>query len=176
MLQNLWIRGLKLLAIMRYWMIALRLLISFAAWSPSSSLNLQSSRRLFSIMKHFSPSLAPCTSTPSRVNHSTYSLRFSFLSWTMAFNVAMVFGCFCLTLKWEVNSSHYSLQELIDSSSCPLTKSWRHLLVSTQTTCTSLRLAPGGNWGRYLGVLCARPDRWCRHRSPASTALWKREG
>jgi len=42
----------------------------------------------------------------ARVNCSTYSLRVSFLSWTMAFNAAIAFGCFLLAVKSEVISSH----------------------------------------------------------------------
>lgn len=95
-------------------------LMSLASWSPISSLNLQSSWRLVLNKKYLRLSWAPCTSTPARVNHSTYSLSVSFFSWIMAFNAAIVFGCFLLTVKWEVNSLHNAFEELIESSSNPL--------------------------------------------------------
>jgi len=102
------------------WTRVSRSLMSLAARSPNSSLNLQSTRRLFSKMKHFKLSWAPWTSTPAHVNHATYSLRVSFFSWMMEFSAAMVFGFFLFVVKLKANLSHSYFQELIELSSSPL--------------------------------------------------------
>jgi len=68
-------------------------------------------------MKHLKLSWTTRTSTPIRVNRLTYSLRVSFFYWTMTFSAAMVFGCFCLTVQWETNSSRSSFQKLMEWSS-----------------------------------------------------------
>ena len=55
-----------------------------------------------------------------RLKRSTYSLNVSFLSWTMAFNSAMVFSRLRLAIKWDVNSLHSSPHELIELSCRPM--------------------------------------------------------
>lgn len=90
------------------------------SWCMVQLFSLLLSRRLFSKIKNLKLFCTSWPSTTLRVNLSKYSLSVSFFSWMIAFRSTIVFGCFSLAVKWEVNSSHSSTQELMELSSSPL--------------------------------------------------------